>query len=289
MIHHGDIILEPEESTELIRSGVRDLIIDQLRENAVFYLEIDRFTTPLHLAMAIQKEELQRAVVAKLVTENTGLGTENYEKNTALHLAVANGVSAVITQLLAAGAPVNAAGKNAQSPLHVAISTKEVHVSMYVIGALLAAGADLWRSNEDGDTALHLAIAKGVSAIVTQLLAAGATVNAAGKKGQSPLHRAIAIDDEQVALRVVKALLAAGADVGARDNEHDTALHIAMARGVGGIITELLLSSAPINEAGWDHKYPLHIATTMLDEQFGDSYSEKVAKGGSYRWREGWR
>lgn len=131
------------------------------------------------------------------------------------------------------------------------------------------------------NTALHLAVANGASDLIRQLLAAGAPVNATGKKGQYPLHVAISIHVEKVALRVVKPLLAAGADVGARDDLYNTALHIAMSREVGGIITELLLSSAPINEAGRNDKYPLHLATTMVDGQLAIRTVSKLLREGA--------
>ena len=102
---------------------------------------------------------------------------------TPLHFAVLGGHAAVVEQLLAAGAAVDAKDRMGETPLNFA--AEEGHAA--VAKQLLAAGAGVDAKGQDGATPLHLAVygCKN-AAVVEQLLAAGADGAAAADNGSTP-------------------------------------------------------------------------------------------------------
>ena len=122
--------------------------------------------------------------------------------DTPLHQAAAAGDAAEVRRLLAAGADVNAKGRDGSAPLHAAADEPEI------ARLLLAAGANVNAKALDDDTPLHQADEPEVTAL---LLANGANVHATDVNGDTPLHKA----DEPAA---AKLLLEHGADIHAKNN-----------------------------------------------------------------------
>lgn len=281
MIHYGKIVVEPEERRQHVRNGEHDAIIELLDEQAGFCEKLDRLTTPLHLAMNLQDDKLQRAVVATLLTKNIMLGTEKHDKNTALHLAVANGASSVITQLLAAGAPVNATGKKGQSPLHVAISIRDEKVALRVVKALLAAGADVGARDNQYNTALHIAMAREVGGIITELLLSIAPINEAGRNHKYPLHLATTMVDGQLAIRTVSKLLREGAIVDVKDGDRNTALHLAIEQERSEVVRVLIQNKADVNVPGKAGVTPHSAAMRLGPRGVGQVIAEMLEAAGA--------
>jgi ankyrin repeat protein len=84
--------------------------------------------------------------------------SDNHEKNTALHAALAGrGGVRVVSRLLSAGADVNARAGGGYTPLHIAAFGGDAAI----ITTLLAHGADAEARADDGTTALAITEAQG--------------------------------------------------------------------------------------------------------------------------------
>ncbi len=128
---------------------------------------------------------------------------------TALHWAAIRGHWRIVSELVAAGAPVNSVGADGGTPLHWACH----HDRPDMVALLLDAGADVSVANRWGRTALHVAARRDCRGVAALLLDRGADAGAVTLEGWTPLHVAsISGNDEMAAL-----LLARGADPGVRD------------------------------------------------------------------------
>ena len=193
---------------------------------------------------------------------------------------------------LAAGAELNAQGKDGGTPLHLAATFTD---NPAIIGALLDAGADASVRDDNGLTPWYYAAGREElegsyayrrlaeqalaakcarwntpeffeSITLTEVkgcLASGVEVNARAEGGWTPLHRAAWFSDNPA---VVEVLLDAGADVNARDEDGYTPLHNAAWFDPNPAVIEALLDAgAEVNaraEGGWT---PLHRAAWFSD------------------------
>ena len=131
-----------------------------------------------------------------------------------LHIALLQGLQAVVPLLLEAGADIEAKCDNSWRPLHWACIPGEEETAQL----LLKAGADIEaRDGELGMTPLALAALGGNGKIVQMLLEAGADIEARDEYETSPL----ALAARRGKAETVQILLKAGANIEARDeNEH---------------------------------------------------------------------
>lgn len=84
--------------------------------------------------------------------------SDNHERNTALHAALAGrATTRIVSRLLAAGADVNARAGGGYTPLHIAAFGGDV----VMVNTLLAHGASAEARADDGRTALAIADEKG--------------------------------------------------------------------------------------------------------------------------------
>jgi ankyrin repeat protein len=188
------------------------------------------------------------------------VGARDRFGRTALHRAAERGDARRVTQLLAAGAQVNAQIRSDEplssdwgdTPLHLAALNGRAEV----VKLLIARGADVNAANDRGATALHLAVEH--PAVIGQLLAAGAKIDAIDARGRTPLHWA-ALGSAQQGLA---ALLDHGASANVQDHEGQTPLHLAARAGNATTVTELLRGGADMKLADTLGVTPLHLATT---------------------------
>ena len=101
-----------------------------------------------------------------------------------MHLAAVAGRADVVQALADAGANVNTADHDGDTPLHIAAMSS----NMDVLGMLLSANANVNLANSRGSTPMHFAAAAGHADVVQTLAHAGANVNAADQDGNTPLH-----------------------------------------------------------------------------------------------------
>jgi ankyrin repeat protein len=149
--------------------------------------------------------------VQKLLAQDSSLlHTRNKEGFCSLDVATGEGKKEVIEFLLSKGADVNAKSYLGNTPLHWAMTNKDVEIARLI----LSAGGDVNAFADKGVTPLHLAATVGAIEGASLLLENGANVNAQSEGGGTPLHMAVLAGKEAM----VKLLLAKGADVNAPSN-----------------------------------------------------------------------
>ena len=139
------------------------------------------------------------------------VAARDHDGYTALHWAAIRGHWAIVTELVAAGAPVDAVGADGGTPLHWVCH----HDREDMVGLLLDAGARTDAHNELGRTPLHVAARRGCRDVAELLLARGADPNASTREGWTPLHVAYRSGHDGL----VDLLLSAGSDPERRDND----------------------------------------------------------------------
>lgn len=173
-----------------------------------------------------------------------------------LHLAVADGLVTVISDLLNQGADVNATEIEGITPLHVAIKKKRISV----LKLLLKSGANV-NSTDFKYTPLHFAVyARKVEILKLLLESEGINLEAKDSDGYTPLYLAASSEND----KTLKLLLEAGASVdGASvdgDSEDDfgskTPVYSAIYSRKIGNLTILLEAGADFNK-GSTSRYTL--------------------------------
>ena len=142
-----------------------------------------------------------------------------------LRLAANASNAAIAKVLIAAGAKVNAADKDRETPLHNAATRGRTNVAE----VLLEAGADVNARDEYGLTPLHSAAAWGHVELTRVLLAAGADANAGDSRRQTPLHLVARrrVPPLSGYAAVARVLLDAGARPNSRSSDGSTPLRLA--------------------------------------------------------------
>jgi ankyrin repeat protein len=133
-------------------------------EPALTHSWADDGWTPLHLAAFFGRPEALEALLAHRADPRAL--SSNGEGNTPLHSALAGrGDPRIVTQLLAAGADVNALAAGDYTPLHIAAFRDDVAT----LEMLLARGANAQARTRDGRTALAIAEARGCAGVARRL------------------------------------------------------------------------------------------------------------------------
>lgn len=167
------------------------------------------------------------ASTLKLLIDHGGdvKATDN-SNETLLHAAARGNSPETTTLLLAAGLDPNARDKAGDTPLVC------YYPNSAIVSQLIAAGADVTASNEYGNTVLHAMsefYQHGDSELIELILIKGANPNAANAKGWTPLHLLcnLAGRDQDAAVECLALLLKHGADPSLKTKDGRTALKIA--------------------------------------------------------------
>ncbi len=217
----------------------------QVREDAAAYLLSHGAQLNLWAAIALDRADDVRAVIAREPSLLEARMTRNHHRRTPLHHAAAKNRAGIVRLLLALGADPNATDATGATALTTA---SQWNADTAIIDDLLVAGArldflaavnlgrygeaetmlrdDPSRIGPDGcDTiALHLAVNRKNLATIHWLLSHGVDVNA-----KRPMwdcnHTALHMTIESGAMEIARLLLDAGADANIRDDKyHATAL-----------------------------------------------------------------
>ena len=206
--------------------------------------------------------------------------TDNWGSVTPLHIAAYAGSAAVASQLISAGADVDAKTESNHPPLFFAV----LGVSGETAGVLLTAGANVdkvlgstraeplhWVAFGNAVDAVEALIADGADVraeaildttpldwaafgnathALVALIAAGAEIN------EKPLYWAVAGNAADAA----ETLIANGADFRAKIDHEDTVLHIAAYRDARDAADVLIASGADVHAKNEDGNTPLHVA-----------------------------
>ncbi|MCY4011105.1 MAG: ankyrin repeat domain-containing protein [Gammaproteobacteria bacterium] len=141
------------------------------------------------------------------------------DHDTILHEAALYAEDPVTVEtLVAAGADVNARGRDGITPLHLA-------QNVAIAAALLSGGATVDARTSSGATPLHWAARRDARPVIVEYLAAtGARLEARDEDGQTPLHWAAT----EPRSGTTAALIALGANIDARDEAGNTPLLLAV-------------------------------------------------------------
>ena len=218
------------------------MAVPLVRESSSLF-DDDKETNPFVESAILRSVRLgQRDFIAPLLVSNPGIANQRFlsvvsgDKVPLLYIAAQEGHLELATDLLAAGARVDAPLKNGSTPLFIAV--QKGHREL--VAVLLAAGAKVNASRNDGSTPLFMATQLGYLDLVAKLLAAGAWVNAPRENGATPLHMAAQLGYLDLAAK----LLAAGALVDALRKDGTTPLYTAALFGHRELVANLLTAGA---------------------------------------------
>jgi len=146
---------------------------------------------------------------------------------------------ALVRELLAKSADVNAAQVDGMTALHWAVNNDDAELA----GLLVRSRANVNATNRYGVPPLSTACTNGNAALVRLLLDAGANANASLPGGETVLMTAARVGS----LEAVKALLARGANPNAQERRDQTALMWAAAEGHATVVRALIEAGSTIN------------------------------------------
>ena len=227
---------------DAVQRGDRAAVAALLAQRVDVDAAQDDGTTALHWAAYLNDAETSAA----LIRAGARADAPNRYRVTPLALASQNGNTAIIEQLVAAGADPNdprQAVNAGETPLmHAARSGR-----VAAVRALARAGADLdAQEGWNGQSGLMWAAAEGHVPVVDVLIAEGADIRARSNTGATPLLFAA----RKGSLDAVRALLAAGADVNGRRPDGATPLLVAVVNGHEDLVDLLLEAGADPNAEG---------------------------------------
>ncbi len=203
--------------------------------------------TPLDFAA----DQRQKGIAQLLLSQN---------KETSLFTAAYVGDVEETTQLVGAGATVNAKDASGLTPLHRA--TKYGYVK--IVELLVAKGARVNETDGNGDTALHYAarcdrvVSGEPKDLILFLLSHGARVNQANTHGDTPIQAALPWQPKEV----IDLLIEKGADV--------SGIHLAAYTGDLARVRSLIAAGTNASMATGDGATPLHAAAIAGQENVAE-------------------
>lgn len=189
-----------------------------------------------------------------------------YDRNTALHIAVYWGWSAIVEKLIRSGCDLHHKNSKGKTPLHYvfysdpddAIVQSE---KLKIVEMLIENGANVNEKDNIGETPLHSALYSGPTSAIKILINSGAGVNEVTSERQTPLHKASYLGS----LPEIEILIEKQAKVNAVDAKGETPLHKASYGGHLQAIEILVKNHAEINSINSRGKTPLHVALRNVD------------------------
>lgn len=231
-----------------------------------------KFTeTPLHTAAEHNFHECAKVLLEEGVLVDALRG-ENV-RETALHIAAANGYVETSELLLKGNSDANAKNSHEETPLHLAA---KMH-SVPVMRLLIEHGADVDSLDCEGRPPLHFAInsnLKGATECMQLLLNRGANINQGDVNGTTALHLA-ALNRK---IRRVKLLIKNGADLCLRNKAGKSALYFVMKYVPNTLktIEERLDSGMQIGRPEQEYETSVKMDFNLLMPSAGNYYISEV-------------
>ncbi|XP_037532088.1 B-cell lymphoma 3 protein homolog [Nematolebias whitei] len=212
--------------------------------------------TALHIAVVQGEMSMVCKLIELLLWAHRDLDIYNHLRQTPLHLAVITKQAHMVDVLLRAGADPSVLDRHGQTALHLCCEYDQ-HDCLSVLVPFPSFSSCLEIRNFDGLTPLHLAVLQGHQNLAEKLLDAGADINAMDiKSGQSPLMHAVESNNPDM----VHFLIENRCDVNSQSYSGNTALHIACGRGQVDTVRLLLKSGADSSFKNYHNDTPVMVA-----------------------------
>ncbi|XP_062325458.1 nuclear factor of kappa light polypeptide gene enhancer in B-cells inhibitor, alpha b isoform X2 [Osmerus eperlanus] len=206
--------------------------------------------TLLHLAIIHEAKDCAKKMI-QLSRNEPFLNLQNYQRQTALHLAVITEQPELVDCLLGAGADPSMVDMGGNSPLHIACRGGSLACFSLLTQTRPGSGSNpganqlahiMATNNYSGQNCLHLVSLHGFLSLVENLVALGADINAQEQcNGRSSLHLAVDLQD----LDLVRLLLRKGANPNSLTYGGHSPYHLTYGRHNDTIRQELLALTNP--------------------------------------------
>lgn len=190
--------------------------------------------------------------------------------NSPLHDAVSDREIGVIRFLLKHGTDIDIRNDKYETPLHVALGDC-LYRTEKIVDLLLGAGADPNAIDATGATPMEVAVRRNWASVIPTLVAKGATL--ASFSGSVP---PLVYAARYSTFEVVQALLRVGADPNCADDEHYSPLHNAAKKGNFRMVQALIEAGADPYATNAEGKTALDLATVPPVQMI---LREAMAKG----------
>jgi len=174
-----------------------------------------------------------------------------------LSFAAVHGDSAAVELLIAAGAPINVVNRFGQNALYLACQ----NMNALVAEVLLVAKADVNAYVPSVGTPLSVAVLRGSVDIMRVLFDAPASLDVTNNRGQTPLHLAAQFGHKAAAAL----LLERGVLPDVCDEDGATAVSLAVVHGKHDVLQVLLAAKADVGIPNNDGLTPLDLAVQRAD------------------------
>lgn len=182
--------------------------------------------------------------LSKLVAVIEDLNAKDGNGNSALHLAVQAGRTAIVNLLLADDADTNLQNNKRETPLHLAAALNNVEI----LARLIRHGTDVTLANHNGSTPIHIAARNGHTEVLRYLLtdesvghSPSQLLSLTDKNGETALFHAVRSGSKEA----VNLLVDSGASVSHQGIDRSTPLHLACSAGLKEVVRVLLDKSPP--------------------------------------------
>ncbi|XP_061574436.1 B-cell lymphoma 3 protein [Cololabis saira] len=214
--------------------------------------------TALHIAVVQGKLSMVHDLIRLLLRARRPLDIYNNLRQTPLHLAVITKQANIVDILLRAGADPAALDRHGQTAFHLCCEYDHSEC-LSVLLSLCPSSTCLEIRNFEGLSPLHLAVMQGHEDLAKMLLDAGADINAMDiKSGLSPLMHAVESNNADMVRFLIESQNAC--DVNGQTYSGNTALHIACGRGQVDIVRLLLKSGADSSLKNYHNDTPVMVA-----------------------------
>ncbi|XP_066532069.1 nuclear factor of kappa light polypeptide gene enhancer in B-cells inhibitor, alpha b [Hoplias malabaricus] len=183
--------------------------------------------TFLHLAVIHEAQDIAVKMIEMSINDPF-LDKQNYQRQTALHLAVVTEQPLVVERLLKAGCDPTLVDNNGNTALHIACRSGSLACfSLLTQNCPEQLPRILQTPNYSGQKCLHLVSVQGYLCLVESLISLGADINAQEQcNGRTALHLAVDLQN----LDLVKLLVSRGADVNSVTYGGHSAYHLTHGR-----------------------------------------------------------
>ena len=225
IVFHEDIQEENEEGVKEILSDYQGDGLDVIRDLCIREIRLGDCDPPewgmsaVHRAAAVGNTSILELLLNAAHGLNLNLRVK-HNGLSPLHLATAEGQTAMVSYLAANGADIDAQDKYGRSAMHL-VAERDHRDLAQILGVK---GVKVNLTDSKGQTPLHAACRRGHSKIVSFLLKKDADINQQDELGQSGLHKA----QTGGHLEVTELLIGQGAQVNLQDKEKNTPLHLAV-------------------------------------------------------------